>query len=116
MSRDGSGQGMRQPQLGGSNSQLAPTPVLGRNVRGMKTVTINGIGTAEYTLPEWRHIKRRIDSAASDFERKEALMLAEVTHALKVNFPGPDGCVLVTDPEDEKPLPEESGEQMGLLP
>lgn len=112
MSKSGAGQGMRQPQMGGSHSQLAPTPTLGRSVRGTKTVTIEGIGTAEYTLPEYRHVKRALDNASTDYEREEALKLAEITHAVKVYFP--DGAYLVTGPEDEKPLPGEDGAQMEL--
>lgn len=106
-----SGQGMRQPQMGGSHSQLTPTPVLGRSTRGTKTVTIDGIGTADYTLPEWRHIRRLIDGADTDYHREEALRVAELTHAVKVFFPGAE---LVTGPEDEVALPGEQGKQMEL--
>lgn len=102
---------MRQPQLGGSKSQLAPVPVLGRKARGTKTVTIPGVGTATYTLPEWRSVRRMLKDAKTEYTRNEAEKIAMLIHEAKVVDPG---CLLVTGPDDERPLPDELGEQMRL--
>lgn len=80
----------------------------------MKTVTIPGIGTATYTLREWRHIKRLIAGARNKFKRDEAIGVARLIHEAKVAF-GDDGFeILELGPEDDVPLPEETPEQLTM--
>ena len=80
----------------------------------MKTVTIDGIGTATYTDREWRNLRRAIDNARTDFHRREALAVARLVHEAKVAF-GDDGIELTwLGPDDDRPLPNEQGEQLAI--